>query len=64
MTQAIWVKCPWCPDFGCTIHRCHAYDCGCPRIEFWLLADLDPYEPATPASIAFASALGRTQGEA
>ncbi len=44
MTRPAWVPCPCCPEFWCTRHGCHAFECPCPPIEEW---DIDPYSPPT-----------------
>lgn len=36
-----WIPCPCgCGNYVCTIHKTHAYDCGCPEIDDW---KVDPY---------------------
>jgi len=41
-TRPLWIPCPDCDDFLCTLHHLHAYDCACPAIE-----DMTPEQRAT-----------------
>jgi len=36
----LWVMCPCCRGFWCTVHRQHAHDCECPPIDEMTF---DPY---------------------
>ncbi len=36
----VWIPCPCCQDYWCTIHGRHAYECECPDIAEWTV---DPY---------------------
>lgn len=39
-----WVECDMCGDGYCMFHDMHVADCDCPSIEFWVEADLYPYD--------------------
>ena len=40
LTTPAWVRCECCPEFWCSIHQRHAFECDCPPIEEW---ETDPY---------------------
>ena len=37
-----WVPCDCCPEFFCTIHGQHVYECPCKPTDEW---DTDQYQP-------------------
>ena len=41
----VWIPCPGCPEWICTVHDCHAFECDYPPVEDW---DFDPYSPVPP----------------
>lgn len=45
--ETIWIPCPGCDTFICTVHNCHAFECECPPIEDW---EFDPYAPVPPGA--------------
>jgi len=38
--SAAWVRCPFCDEFWCVVHKMHAFECPCPPVEEW---EVDPY---------------------
>ena len=47
MSEPAWTPCGCCPEFWCSIHEAHAWECPCPPVEEWAL---DPYSccPSDP----------------